>query len=297
MTSPFFGYFRDIYISLRQNNIMVKLPAKNHLLLSAIVVVAIIVIVVFGAGILMQSPAGEFSALKGKCNKANPTVKLTPPWQSGYPGGAKIYTVNVRNNDNGSGCTNTTFAMRSAACPVNWTCVLTLSSLKIAPGKTGTTTFNVVSSPYAAPGNYTPKAMAASGNYSGTGSAVYTVLPPPCSRNNPTVTLNPSVRWGSPGDRRSYAVSVTNNDNGTCSNSTFSMTSPNCPSGWNCSFSIAGLSIPAGGTGSTTLTVTSSPNSAPGNYTVKARATRGTYAGTGSATYIVTSSNNQTNSS
>ncbi|MBI3330163.1 MAG: peptidase M11 [Nitrospinae bacterium] len=78
-----------------------------------------------------------------------------------------------------------------------------------------------------------------------------------CVRANPTLTLSPSAtQWVKPGTSVTYTVSVTNNDNGGCTASPFSLQATNVPSGWTASFAVSALVVSPAGSASTTLQVT-----------------------------------------
>jgi hypothetical protein len=94
-----------------------------------------------------------------------------------------------------------------------------------------------------------------------------------CVRGTQTVTASPaSTQWTSAGSMVSYVVSVTNNDNGGCSASTFSLQA-SVPTGWTAAFGASALSIAPGTSASTTMQVTSPPSAADGLYSVPVTST------------------------
>ncbi|MEM5880220.1 MAG: NEW3 domain-containing protein, partial [Candidatus Aenigmatarchaeota archaeon] len=181
------------------------------------------------------------------CTRSNPTVSITPSSQAGNPGEAKTYTVNVTNNDN-SACGQSTFSLSVISCPVGWTCSLSSTSLTISAGSSASTTITVTSSSSAQAGTYSFTVRATNNqatSYYGQGSANYNVSQT-CTRYNPTVSITPSSQAGNPGEAKTYTVTVTNNDNSACGQSTFSLSVISCPVGWTCSLSSTSLTISAG---------------------------------------------------
>jgi hypothetical protein len=113
-----------------------------------------------------------------------------------------------------------------------------------------------------------------------------------CVQSNPTVSISPSgTQSVLPGALVSYTVSVANNDNSSCSSSTFNLSAA-VPSGWTGSLGSASLSVSPGASASTTLQVTSSGSAAPGSYSVGVTATDSaspSYSGSASVTVEVQS--------
>ena len=81
------------------------------------------------------------------CTAAAPTVTITPAAQTiTVNGGSVGYTVNVKNNDTGSGCSNTTFSLAlTDSTGTNFVVpsVLSSSSLSLAPGANNNVTMTV----------------------------------------------------------------------------------------------------------------------------------------------------------
>jgi len=88
-----------------------------------------------------------------------------------------------------------------------------------------------------------------------------------CQAATPTLALSPSSQTATAGGTLSYAVSLTNKDNGACATSTFSLSSI-VPSGWSGTVSPSTLSLSPGATGSATLAVGSAAAAAAATYTV-----------------------------
>lgn len=111
------------------------------------------------------------------CARANPTVRVTPDYQSGYAGQMLNYTVNVTNGDSAT-CGSSTFSL-SKTIPTNWTGNFDSSNLVISPGAYGTTIFRLTSYWNSSLGNYTFYNNATNVNassYKGSDSAIYIVV-------------------------------------------------------------------------------------------------------------------------
>ena len=127
-----------------------------------------------------------------------------------------------------------------------------------------------------------------------TGAAVSVSLASPtCTHANPTVTISPSQsQWVPAGTAVTYTVSVTNQDNASCTASTFNLQAT-APAGWTSTFSPSTLTLSPGASGSASLQVTSSTSAANAFYTIAASATNGaaqSETSTVSATYVVVAS-------
>lgn len=107
-----------------------------------------------------------------------------------------------------------------------------------------------------------------------------------CTGANPTVTLSPANPAVSAGGVAQYTLGVTNNDTGSCGDSSFALSSP-LPSGWATQIAPATLTIPQGQTRTATLSKTAPLDATLAVYFVSATATKGTYAGTGTASVTV----------
>ena len=94
--------------------------------------------------------------------------------------------------------------------------------------------------------------------------------PTSCAQANPTVTLTPSSQTVAVGNSASYTMTVTNNDNSSCTGSAFNLSAA-MPSGLTASFGSSSLSLSPGSSGSTAVQVSSSTSLAAGsyNFTVK----------------------------
>lgn len=113
--------------------------------------------------------------------------------------------------------------------------------------------------------------------------------PPTCSVGTPQVSLSPSSQSASAGAALNYIVSITNNDDSNCADSTFVLNG-SIPADWTASLSPSTLSLAPGLTGTASLTVTSSTTAAANIYGVGVNATDSSEAGhtvSGSASYTV----------
>lgn len=221
------------------------------------------------------------------CSTNPPTINVSPNSKStDYPAPAS-YSVTVTNNDS-SACSSSSFTMSSKALYNSATTsevstYLNNGVLTIAPGATGTTT--LVATPSIQPPdarNYmvSAKASRTSPNQSAEDEAGLTVVPPlQCVTAAPIISLSPNSRTAEFPAGTTFTASVTNNDNSSCSATSFSMTASALLNGQpagNISANIAStLSVAPGTTKTTTVTVT--PTSAPASdsiYSIIAKAAR-----------------------
>jgi hypothetical protein len=111
----------------------------------------------------------------------------------------------------------------------------------------------------------------------------------PCGVAPPTVSMTPRDHIGSPGDARTYDVSVLNNDAPGCPEGTFSLDA-DAPAGWTTGFSAGNLQLAPGGNAQAGLTVTPPANAVSGTYTIDVHASdmsTSALTGTASGTYGV----------
>jgi hypothetical protein len=86
------------------------------------------------------------------CTHAAPTLVLTGPTTAVAAGTKNTYALNLKNND-GSGCSNTTFVL-ARTVPSGWTGTLSATSVALAPGASASATLAVTSTTTAAAGSY-----------------------------------------------------------------------------------------------------------------------------------------------
>lgn len=123
------------------------------------------------------------------CTPANPTVSISPTSQQSTAGGALSYTVIVTDNDS-KACGTSSFNL-AATVPSGFSDTLSLSSLNVSPGTSGTASIQVTSETSTASGNYSFSVNAVnsgSSSYSATGSATYIINP---SQNQLSLTISP----------------------------------------------------------------------------------------------------------
>ncbi|CAN5366490.1 NEW3 domain-containing protein [soil metagenome] len=91
---------------------------------------------------------------------------------------------------------------------------------------------------------------------------------PSCIMVNPTISASPTAtQWIGAGSAVSYNVTVTNNNNSSCSANTFNLQN-SVPSGWSATATSPSLYIAPGASASTTVQVVSPNSAANGFYTV-----------------------------
>jgi len=103
------------------------------------------------------------------------------------------------------------------------------------------------------------------------------VTPPPtpvCTRNNPTISINPASGKAEPGKAISYAVTVKSNDSQDCASATYTVTPSASTSGFTFSPTSRAWTLTPGSTGtSQSFSITSPSTIANGNYTITFRVT------------------------
>ncbi len=111
------------------------------------------------------------------CVPKDPTVKITPIFQSGDPGSTLAYNVTITNNNRGN-CANETFNLTSAV-PAGWTGSFSAASVTLAPCASQTVTLDVASSLCSATDTTYNFSVTATGNINGksaTGASKFKVL-------------------------------------------------------------------------------------------------------------------------
>jgi hypothetical protein len=86
------------------------------------------------------------------CTHAAPTLVMTGPTAAVAAGTRNTYALSLKNND-GSGCSNTTFAL-ARTVPSGWTGTLSVASVALAPGASASATLAVTSTTTSAAGSY-----------------------------------------------------------------------------------------------------------------------------------------------
>ena len=226
----------------------------------------------------------EFGCVSGACKDVTqPSVSISHTPSA--PTSQDSVTFQATASDSGSGLQKIEIYIdQGTGFSLAKTCTSSPCSYTAGPWQAGTTI------------RYYAKAYDNAGNIArdpASGSYSFTVQET-CVRANPTISINPSLQEGTPGQTLSYTVSVTNNDNSVCGSSTFSLTITSCPSGFTCNLQDSSLTISPGSSAQTTLSVTSPTTASYQDYTFTVKATNtndNTYSSSATGTYRVTEYN------
>lgn len=205
------------------------------------------------------------------CTTGMPLVSLSPADQSGAPGAALSYTLNVSNTDS-AGCSSSTYTL-DRILPNGWAGTLSPANLSLAPGQKGQATLTVTSPASASAATYSITASAAAANEptrAASAGASLTVVAP-CIPAAPLMTITPETQSGEAGTTLAYTLTLSNGDSNRCAASTYVLNSE-LPGGWAGSFSAGSLTLAPGASASTTLRVTSATSAAPGSQALLVRA-------------------------
>jgi uncharacterized protein YfaS (alpha-2-macroglobulin family) len=120
-----------------------------------------------------------------------------------------------------------------------------------------------------------------------------TIGPEQCIQTNPGLTLSPSqTQWTQAGNTVTYDVLVTNNDRGSCVDSSFSLQAA-VPSGWTAAFGNSVLNVAPGGSATTSLQITSPASASDGFYNIGVRvenSSSSAFSASASVTNVIASS-------
>ncbi|HLW79129.1 MAG TPA: NEW3 domain-containing protein, partial [Terriglobia bacterium] len=155
------------------------------------------------------------------CTPASPSVSVSPPDPSIYPGQSASYSVSLTNNDS-SGCPADTINLSSAQ-PAAWSTSLSASALTLSPGQSATVTMGKGAPSGTSPGTYAVNLTAATATRSTSAAANATVIAAPSL----TVTL--SVSSSSYNRKSTVPITATVLSGGTRAPGatvTFSLTTP-----------------------------------------------------------------------
>jgi M6 family metalloprotease-like protein len=156
------------------------------------------------------------------CTSSVPSVTVSPPDPSIYPGQSANYTVSVTNNDS-SGCPSSTINLGSTE-PSGWSTTLSSSAVTLSPGQSASVTLGKDAPAGTPPGTYPVNLSASASASSASATANATVRTPP------SLAVNVSVA-GASFTRPStipITASVTNGGTPTSGASvTFTLTAPN----------------------------------------------------------------------
>jgi hypothetical protein len=121
---------------------------------------------------------------------------------------------------------------------------------------------------------------------SGSATVAVAMTSSACAPAAPSVAVSPVSQSGSPGQARTYGVTVTNKDSSACAASSFTLAQA-LPSGFSGGFSAPSVTLVPGGSTSLNWTVASPSNAAQAAYTITASASRTAGSASASATYLV----------
>jgi hypothetical protein len=128
------------------------------------------------------------------CTHAAPTLVLTGPTTAVAAGTKNTYALNLKNND-GSGCSNTTFVL-ARTVPSGWTGTLSATSVALAPGASASATLAVTSTTTAAAGSYgigVGTSSSVGSVHTGNASTTYVVSAPVITAQTETVGTDKST--------------------------------------------------------------------------------------------------------
>lgn len=191
------------------------------------------------------------------------------------PDSSEFYYVSVRSGSgydlNLSGYKGQVTVHRASGSMPSKTWLLT----QLGPGQTFTDAVNGIS---ITPGTVDPLAGSATVAVAMTSA---TCVPAPAA-----IAVSPVSQSGSPGQGRTYGITVTNRDGSPCAASYFSLAQA-LPSGFAGVFSSSSVALAPGASATVNWTVTPPSNSADAAYTVTASASRTSGSSSVSATYVV----------
>lgn len=196
------------------------------------------------------------------CTISAPTVSITPSSQTiTTNGGSTAYSMTIKNNDTGSGCSDVTYTLiPSDSNLTNFDAsTLGLSSVTLAAGTTSAAITLTTSGKAGQTSgtNTTTVTASASGHTNGSSSVTTTLNVPTCTANAPTVSITPTSQTIiTNGGSAAYSMTIKNNDSGSgCSNGTFTLT-PSDSNTANFNASVLGSSSVALAAGATSAAIT-----------------------------------------
>ena len=109
------------------------------------------------------------------CTHANPSLTMSPSQSAWVASGTtESFTATLSNNDN-SACSSSSFNLAATGLPSGWSSSFGSSALILAPGASSSTTLQVTSPVGTVNGFYSFTTTAASGGYSASASATYVI--------------------------------------------------------------------------------------------------------------------------
>jgi hypothetical protein len=226
-----------------------------------------------------------YYSVASACNAAMPTVSITTaPKTITASGASVVYSVNITNNDTGSGCTSVTFNLAASdSNTTNFnTSTLDTPSVTLAPGETSSgTVLTVYGKPGQLSGTDTTTVSAAAAGHAQGSASVVTTLNVVCTLSAPTLGVSPGTQIiNVNGGSVTYTLNIQNNDTAVaCTTSTtFTLSVTDSNSG---SFVVpsalgqSSVSLAAGANANITVTVMakSGVNTGDNDTTINASAT------------------------
>ena len=154
---------------------------------------------------------GADSGSYAVCRHTAPTVTVSPATQTGLPGTRLTYAIALTNTD-GQTCGSSTFSL-APSVPLGWSAALSTHALMVAPGATGTISYDVTSSAAAPVGSRTVSISLSdtlSAAHAGSANATYLVgdaVPPtaPSGLVVSTTRRDASLSWRAATDNLAVA--------------------------------------------------------------------------------------------
>jgi len=195
----------------------------------------------------------------------NVLITASPNSYSALPGKEATYKIQLINQN--------PIGIRyqlSYSVPDGWTYSAPNTSAT-GPGATSEITLKVKSPEDAADGNYiiTIYARNETNNIYGSGFVKYTVS----SHMTPSIDVAPQAQSGIPGEKKTYAIRVTNNDPAEFAQSTIDINVTSIPFGWSYKLSKTKVQLKGGASADLTIDITSNTTAKPGDNPITITAT------------------------
>ena len=200
------------------------------------------------------------------CTARRPLVTIPPVINRDYIGNAVDYAISVTNHDS-THCKEREFFI-SHKIPAALTGTFSSSSLSLLPGNTGNITLSVAPQGSIAPGDYAIQVSVTDFDETTHVTSVdrsFTIADV-CTPAAPGLDLTLAGAVNNPGTTLTYTVTLFNNDNPKCTESTFDLTVTYLPEGWKEKLSTRQVTLAPGESGKATITVTASSTSLDGSY-------------------------------
>lgn len=193
------------------------------------------------------------------CQRANPTVTISPASQTSRSGENVTYQLSIKNNDS-STCLNSTMGIE-LLLPAELMGSLDMQSLVLAPQSSGLLSARIIIPAGTAPNTYMFRVRATNndsiGFFASSTANVTVINVPVCTPVAPLLSISPAVQSGLPGESKVYNLTLQNADSSDCPATTFTI-SNTLPSQLTAQFSQNSLTVLAGQSATFTATVKSS---------------------------------------